>query len=483
MSRSTGKRSAARSSSSTPRSTTAASGPSSGRPRWRTTGTRSPRIRRRAGPISGIPRSTPASVACVDIRSTRSSGADGRRRSPTRSTRCCAHRRRGPRVRQAGRDQGRHHLVGGGGPGAPLLASGEVVMTNAWNGRISAANRDDGRNFKLVWPGASTRSTAGSRARRTRMRRSSSSLASQPSIRASCPRRSPMASPTSAPPRRSIRICCAICRPLRQSQGSARTRHRVLGRERGAVDRTVHRVGGGASPRLEVIAARAALTADAVRERAALRRAAAERATAQGTGGAAGRAPVPVPAGVLPHADRRHARAQRRQSRAAHGHAPDRGADRAGTARACPDEQIFASFAAECARRMRPACSRSRRGWPTICRAFAVCCWRPGASCRRSPVVSWRETWSGSIRAGRDRHVGNDPTRRGFLGAALPSGRARPPAGLAGQIVRAPPEQAIYVDILVRTFWIASWSWHLCCSAIRSPTSWRPCRPGSATCF
>lgn len=33
-----------------------------------------------------------------------------------------------------------------------LLAAGEVVMTNAWNGRISAANVDDGRNFKIVWP-------------------------------------------------------------------------------------------------------------------------------------------------------------------------------------------------------------------------------------------------------------------------------------------------------------------------------------------
>jgi putative spermidine/putrescine transport system substrate-binding protein len=33
-----------------------------------------------------------------------------------------------------------------------LLASGEVVMTNAWNGRISAANKDDNRNFKIVWP-------------------------------------------------------------------------------------------------------------------------------------------------------------------------------------------------------------------------------------------------------------------------------------------------------------------------------------------
>jgi putative spermidine/putrescine transport system substrate-binding protein len=32
-----------------------------------------------------------------------------------------------------------------------LLASGEVIMTNAWNGRISAAN-EEGRNFKVVWP-------------------------------------------------------------------------------------------------------------------------------------------------------------------------------------------------------------------------------------------------------------------------------------------------------------------------------------------
>ena len=32
-----------------------------------------------------------------------------------------------------------------------LLASGEVVMTNAWNGRISAAN-EEGRNLGIVWP-------------------------------------------------------------------------------------------------------------------------------------------------------------------------------------------------------------------------------------------------------------------------------------------------------------------------------------------
>ena len=32
-----------------------------------------------------------------------------------------------------------------------LLAAGEVIMTNAYNGRISAAN-EEGRNFKVVWP-------------------------------------------------------------------------------------------------------------------------------------------------------------------------------------------------------------------------------------------------------------------------------------------------------------------------------------------
>lgn len=34
-----------------------------------------------------------------------------------------------------------------------LLASGEVIMTSAYNGRISAAN-EEGRNFKVVWPGS-----------------------------------------------------------------------------------------------------------------------------------------------------------------------------------------------------------------------------------------------------------------------------------------------------------------------------------------
>jgi putative spermidine/putrescine transport system substrate-binding protein len=35
-----------------------------------------------------------------------------------------------------------------------LLASGEVVMTSVYNGRIDAANRTDKRNFGIVWNGA-----------------------------------------------------------------------------------------------------------------------------------------------------------------------------------------------------------------------------------------------------------------------------------------------------------------------------------------
>jgi len=35
-----------------------------------------------------------------------------------------------------------------------LLASGEVVMTSAYNGRITAANANDKKNFKIVWDGA-----------------------------------------------------------------------------------------------------------------------------------------------------------------------------------------------------------------------------------------------------------------------------------------------------------------------------------------
>ena len=35
-----------------------------------------------------------------------------------------------------------------------LLASGEVVMTSAYNGRITGINRSEGKNFKVVFPGS-----------------------------------------------------------------------------------------------------------------------------------------------------------------------------------------------------------------------------------------------------------------------------------------------------------------------------------------
>ncbi|TCU12644.1 ABC transporter substrate-binding protein [Rhizobium sullae] len=35
-----------------------------------------------------------------------------------------------------------------------LLASGEVVMTSAYNGRITGINRTENKNFKVVWPGS-----------------------------------------------------------------------------------------------------------------------------------------------------------------------------------------------------------------------------------------------------------------------------------------------------------------------------------------
>jgi putative spermidine/putrescine transport system substrate-binding protein len=35
-----------------------------------------------------------------------------------------------------------------------LLASGQVVMTSAYNGRVTGINREEGRQFKVVWPGS-----------------------------------------------------------------------------------------------------------------------------------------------------------------------------------------------------------------------------------------------------------------------------------------------------------------------------------------
>jgi putative spermidine/putrescine transport system substrate-binding protein len=43
------------------------------------------------------------------------------------------------------------HWWKSGSESIQLLASGETVMTYAWNGRVAAANKDDKRNFKMVW--------------------------------------------------------------------------------------------------------------------------------------------------------------------------------------------------------------------------------------------------------------------------------------------------------------------------------------------
>jgi putative spermidine/putrescine transport system substrate-binding protein len=53
-------------------------------------------------------------------------------------------------------DQLKPHIVWweAGAQPLQLLASGEVVMTSAYNGRVSGINKTEGRNFKVVWPGS-----------------------------------------------------------------------------------------------------------------------------------------------------------------------------------------------------------------------------------------------------------------------------------------------------------------------------------------
>ncbi|WP_225191918.1 ABC transporter substrate-binding protein [Sinorhizobium alkalisoli] len=53
-------------------------------------------------------------------------------------------------------DELRPHLVWweAGAQPLQLLASGEVVMTSAYNGRITGINRSEGKEFKVVWPGS-----------------------------------------------------------------------------------------------------------------------------------------------------------------------------------------------------------------------------------------------------------------------------------------------------------------------------------------
>src|SRR5690606_13601554 len=53
-------------------------------------------------------------------------------------------------------DKLKPHIVWWESGAQPLqfLASGEVAMTSAYNGRITGINRTEGKNFKVVWPGS-----------------------------------------------------------------------------------------------------------------------------------------------------------------------------------------------------------------------------------------------------------------------------------------------------------------------------------------
>lgn len=45
------------------------------------------------------------------------------------------------------------HWWKGGSESMQILASGEVVMVYAWNGRVASANKNDGRNFRISYDG------------------------------------------------------------------------------------------------------------------------------------------------------------------------------------------------------------------------------------------------------------------------------------------------------------------------------------------
>jgi putative spermidine/putrescine transport system permease protein len=121
-----------------------------------------------------------------------------------------------------------------------------------------------------------------------------------------------------------------------------------------------------------------------------------------------------------------------------------------------PDEQILASFAAELrdayeARMLALAAKRLAYDLP----GFRSLLLAAGRNLPEAPEGSWRETL-----IGLDPRWGETATWAAIQRAAAPWTPLYILAALdrqqdaAGQIVRAPPEQAIYVDILLRTFWI-----------------------------
>ena len=121
-----------------------------------------PRLRRRQdqerraevrGPTSATCRSGRASARCARARRRRSRS----RCWPTASRPRTSTRRSAPtpasNARSRSSTRSRRSMVWWekGSQPPQLLASGEVVMTDAYNGRIAAANDKDKKNFKIVW--------------------------------------------------------------------------------------------------------------------------------------------------------------------------------------------------------------------------------------------------------------------------------------------------------------------------------------------
>ena len=344
-------------------------------------------------------------------------------------------------------------------------------MTSAYNGRISAANKSDKRNFKIVWPGEHLRGRQlGDPARHSPNKEAGLefiAFASEPEHQKNLPpSRSPTASPTRTPrPQIDPEILPDLPTAPDNLAGLDRARHRVLGREHRAADRAVHRLGGAVADQPALTVAGAA----APRPRAAASgaggaaaAAAPERAPAPARGGAAGGAAAPVPrwsSSSLPIAGmllRSVDNPELRDGHAAHG-----GSDsRPGTARACRTSRSSPPS--------RPSCAR-----PTRRKTLA------GAAKRLTYELAGVPQPADHDRAQRCR---TQPRRargaRTLIGARPGLGRAAPPGrrsgaprrpctplyllaavdrqlDAAGEIVPVPPEQAIYVDILLRTFWIS----------------------------
>jgi putative spermidine/putrescine transport system permease protein len=122
-----------------------------------------------------------------------------------------------------------------------------------------------------------------------------------------------------------------------------------------------------------------------------------------------------------------------------------------------PDEQVFATFAAElrAARDARTHASVAKRLAYELA-GFRSLLMTTARNLPAQPAGSWRESL-----IGLDPQWGEPATWVVIQRAAAPLTPLYLLAALdrqqdaAGQIVRAPPEQAIYVDIFLRTFWIS----------------------------